>query len=78
MVTGLPGSGKTLLVNKVLDDYEGVINTIRINAMNHRNYQEFQNQLFKGLLELLPTTPKKVVIKDVIQKIKKYKKMYKS
>lgn len=45
MVTGLPGSGKTLSVNHVLDECEGVIRSARINAMSCKNYTDFVNVL---------------------------------
>jgi nucleoside-triphosphatase THEP1 len=33
MVTGLPGCGKTMVVNRILDDFDGLIRSIRLNAM---------------------------------------------
>jgi hypothetical protein len=52
MISGLPGCGKTLVVNKVLDDYEGTIRSVRLNAMAFKNVKEFW-QTLTGELEKL-------------------------
>ena len=42
MVSGLPGSGKTMVVNRVLDSYEGgLIRSIRLNAMTFKGMRDF-------------------------------------
>lgn len=54
MVTGLPGSGKTLSVNKVLDEWEGSIRSVRVNAMTVKSWTEFLATVTSSL-QLEPT-----------------------